>query len=237
MGRYLVAKELYKQYKVVAARLNKNSPLIPYNKYSAKWQQLRNELEALNIKPETFFEFTLNYMTNVYANNFFSYDSGDQFKIINRYLKYIESGNEAVEGQSKDLIGQYTSLYLLTSLTYNMLLLRTEEIDAEAYSNSLYDLMLAYSPIIIAYKITHNELELDLTEGRDVVYYDFIKQGYFDKFYKTYEQLQDISNERLLELYKDSYKKLEAVGDQIITIDSNVFLMGTIGTGDFITTM
>jgi len=234
MEGYLVAKELYKRYKIVAAKLNKDSPLIPYNKYSTKWQQLKNELEGLNINPDAFFEFTLNYMTNVYANNFFSYDNGDQFKIINRYLKYIESGNEAIKDQSKDLIGQYTSLYLLTSLTYNMLLLRTEEIDTEAYSNSLYDLMLAYSPIIIAYKVTHNELKLDLTEGRDAVYYDFIKQGYFDKFYKTYEQLQDVSDERLLELYKDSYKKLETIGDQIITIDSNIFLMGTIGTGDFI---
>jgi len=232
-----VAKELYKRYKITAAKLNKDSPLIPYNKYSDKWKQLKDKLEESNINPETFFEFTLNYMTNIYANNFFSYDSGNQFKIITRYLKYIQSGNEASENQSRDLIGQYTSLYLLTSLTYNMLLLRTEDIDPEAYSNSLYDLMLAYSPIIIAYKITHNELELDLTEGRDKVYYEFIQQGYFDRFYETYEQLKDISDERLLELYKDSYKKLEAVGDQIITIDSNVFLMGTIGTGDFITVM
>jgi len=229
-----VAKELYKRYKITAAKLNKDSPLIPYNKYSDKWKQLKDKLEESNINPETFFEFTLNYMTNIYANNFFSYDSGNQFKIITRYLKYIQSGNEASENQSRDLIGQYTSLYLLTSLTYNMLLLRTEDIDPEAYSNSLYDLMLAYSTIIIAYKITHNELELDLTEGRDKVYYEFIQQGYFDRFYETYEQLKDISDERLLELYKDSYKKLEAVGDQIITIDSNVFLMGTIGTGDFI---
>lgn len=227
-------KNLYKKYEIIAAKLGKNKRPIPYTTYIDLWTELHNELERLNIDAFQFLEFTLNYMTNIYPNSFFM-RSGTQFKSIIRYLKQIQSGEEAVKDQSKDLIQQYTSLYLLTSLAYNTLLLYdSDTLDTETYSNSLYELMLAYSPIIIAYKITHNELFLEIEGGKDKTYHDFILQGYFNKFFDYYENLRQLPKEQVLEIYKDAYNKLDNLNNQITSIESSVYLMGTIGTGDFI---
>ena len=227
-------KSLYKKYEVIAAKLGKNKRPIPYTNYAELWTELHNELERLNIDAFQFLDFTLNYMTNIYPNTFFM-RSGTQFKSIVRYLKQIQSGDEATKDQSKDLIQQYTSLYLLTSLSYNTLLIYDlETLDIEAYSGSIYELMLAYSPIIIAYKITHNELTLEIGRGKDKTYYDFILQGYFDKFFEYYENLRKLPKEQILEIYKDAYNKLDNLNDQITSIESSIYLMGTIGTGDFI---
>lgn len=224
--------QLYNRYKVLSAKLGKDDKLIPYKKNEHLWKQLQTELDNLNINPDHFLEFTLNYMINLYSNNFFSRDR-NQFKSISKYLANIKSGNEAIEGQSEELTQQYTSLYLLTSLCYNTLLLKDEDIEPKKYSNSLYDLMLAYSPIIIAYKILNKELNLDIVGVKDNTYYDFIKQGYFDKFFSYYEELREMPKEEILQIYKKAYRRLDNISDQIITIDNNVYLMGTIGTGDF----
>jgi len=122
-------------------------------------------------------------------------------------------------------------MYTLTSILYNIIRLKEQEIDLESSAYSLYDLMIEYSPVIISYKLKNKELSLDIESERDKKYFKFIEDGYFDVFFSFYEKSLMLSDKELEDKYKLSYEKLTSLGDQVVTIESSIFLLGTTGTG------
>ncbi len=230
IGGFYLSKALYSIYKTVSKKVKPDAKLVPYSGNSTLFQKLEVELNSLNIDPIDFFTFTLNYMVNIYSNTLFSHD-GNQFRNITRYLANIRSGNELSEEQTQKLKDRYTSLYMLTCLLYNTLRLRQEELDFNSTSNSIYELMLEYSPIIIAYMIQKRLIKFAYMSKKDEMCYDIIKQGGFDTYFDYYEALLTMSDEELQAKYIETYTALNNTAEQVSSIDNNIGLMGTIGSG------
>lgn len=211
-------------------RVSNTKNKISYNAYKEKWNLLRDELDELNINYSSFFEFVFNYSSYLYPNILFSRGK-KYYKLIEKYLAYINSGNKISEEANEQALAGYTYMYALTSILYNIIRLREQELDLESSAYSLYDLMIEYSPVIIAYKLKNKELSLNIESERDKKYFKFIEDGYFDVFFSFYEKALMLSDEELKDKYKLSYEKLTSLGDQVVTIESSIFLLGTTGTG------
>ncbi|MFA5759392.1 MAG: hypothetical protein WC942_08585 [Clostridia bacterium] len=217
----------YIEYTIKAAK-TKNK--ISYNAYKEKWNLLRDELDELSINYNSFFEFVFNYSSYLYPNVLFA-KGKEYYKLIEKYLAYINSGNKISEEANEQALAGYTYMYTLTSILYNIIRLKEQEIDLESSAYSLYDLMIEYSPVIISYKLKNKELSLDIESERDKKYFKFIEDGYFDVFFSFYEKSLMLSDKELEDKYKLSYEKLTSLGDQVVTIESSIFLLGTTGTG------
>jgi len=217
----------YIEYTIKAAK-TKNK--ISYNAYKEKWNLLRDELDKLSINYNSFFEFVFNYSSYLYPNVLFA-KGKEYYKLIEKYLAYINSGNKISEEANEQALAGYTYMYTLTSILYNIIRLKEQEIDLESSAYSLYDLMIEYSPVIISYKLKNKELSLDIESERDKKYFKFIEDGYFDVFFSFYEKSLMLSDKELEDKYKLSYEKLTSLGDQVVTIESSIFLLGTTGTG------
>jgi hypothetical protein len=66
---------------------------------------------------------------------------------------------------------------------------------------------------------------------KDEMCYDIIEQGSFDTYFDYYEMLLTMSDEELQAKYIETYIALNNTAEQVSSIDNNIGLMGTIGSG------
>ncbi len=111
------------------------------------------------------------------------------------------------------------------------ILLMSYELFRSSIKKIIHPESIEYSPIIIAYIIQKRLIKFAYMSKKDEMCYDIIKQGGFDTYFDYYETLLTMSDEELQAKYIETYTALNNTAEQVSSIDNNIGLMGTIGSG------